>query len=171
MNIKQIRRAESMLTEIIQDKISGKLENSVLHTTRKLALEAGLTLIDTSIKNLENLITLRFRLREIVAQANKEMGIDKRKAEMGMLTAKIEMLGYMKDKTVRTVTDYSTSPRTEKYQAGITEDKRDAINSEIRSLRLRIASLKDSCGGINSSTKVELPNEVLEQLKTLGCII
>ena len=169
VNIKQARRAESMLLEIISRETAACLgEGQPSYASLSEATSQGSLLADEKVRYLFSLLALRAKLREVVETANVEHGIKAKTAEMATLDNKITILERMCDKTPRSDGGYGTEPKT--YRAGISPELRRDLESRIRKIRLEIAKLKDKCGGTNSTTKVTLTTADHLALVELGCI-
>lgn len=169
VNIKQVRRAESMLQEIIANQASTRLgPTGITYTDIMEASAVGSVEAEARRARLFKLADIRYELRASVEAVNHEQGIKERTAQMALVESKIHILDELKRHAIRSSGGYGTSPK--EYTAGVSPEESANMDAEIRKLRLKLAKLKDSCGGINSTAKVTLSDEIHSSLVELGCI-
>lgn len=116
------------------------------------------------------LIEVRFKIRTIVAEFNKDNGINDRTLKIAILEQKHDFLeqsiiGFGRPGTTR---DYHLDKVV--YSPGITTEVVDEKRAEARNIKRQIQRLKDSCNGINSNAKFEVAPELVALFERYGFI-
>ncbi len=170
-SIKDIRRVESEVDEEIRF-VSGNLRD--VRDNQQVDLETakkvGVAEVRKVVDRFNDLVGLRFAIREIVAKFNEENGINERTAKIARLEQEKAFLDDHVERFGRpgSSRDYHTD--TIKYTPGITPEFVDEIRAKSRNIKRQIQRLKDSCNGINSNARFELDEAIVAKFESYGFI-
>lgn len=170
-SIKDIRRIEQEVDDEIVYVQHGMHEiRSEHHASLNAAKAAGEAGVREVLAKFDELVNLRFTIRDIVAKFNEENGINERTAKIAKLEQRKEFVdnsvaGFGRPGTTR---NYSTDKVV--YTAGLAPTVVDEFRAESRNIKRQIQRLKDSCNGINSNSRFELDPEVVGLFTKYGFI-
>lgn len=165
-SIKDLRRIESEIeSEIQYVSNSVQLVRAEQQATKTDAEKYALGELPKLSAKMNVLIETKFKIRAFIADFNKTNGINERTAKIAELEEKstfIEnrLVSFGRAGTTR---DYNTDKV--KYTPGVTTDFVDERRAEVRAIKRQIQRLKDSCNGINSNSRTEIPQDLLDVFK------
>jgi hypothetical protein len=167
LKVKEARRIEAE----IDNEISYAQESSnyLEHSTVVSAQVAGAKSWDDQQEKLAALVAAKFTIRTAINTFNYVNGLNDQMAVIAELEMHKAHLSEYSSRGVRTNHSYSSGNK-DTYREGLSTAKVDAIRAETRVLSRKIASLKDSCNGINSQGTLDFGNGFLTMLKVFGFI-
>lgn len=171
LNIKNARRLETTLNEQMV-RLSSRVRNLDSKGGFSSSEEAGeffKNSLNSTLKKLSEMRSIKFSIRESIGKFNKDSGIDDTTIKIAEYSSLLEVLEdipvvsppYLK-------TDYSG--KSLGFTSGLDEEAKEEFYVETLKLKRKIVRLKDKCQGINSTGTIELSDEVEVFLKVNGLI-
>lgn len=171
LSIKQLRRIE---TELLNEKdhVIQRLRNFNYETadTKSDAIEIGEERLSLSIESVNALINAQYCVRKLISDFNESAGINDKTLQIANLEAICEARAEMSSSLGKVLakTEYNSKQTT--YSYGVSDEFEDNQRAIERFDKRRIQRLKDSCNGLNSSSKVKIPDTLLTLITKYGLI-
>lgn len=171
LSIKQLRRIE---TELLNEKdhVIQRLRDLNYETadTKHDAMHTGESRLTSSIESVNLLINAQYLIRKLISDFNEKAGINDKTLQIANLEAVCEARAEMLSSIgqVRAKTEYNSKQTV--YSYGVSDQYEDSQRALERAEKRRIQRLKDSCNGLNSSSKVKIPDTLLTLITKYGLI-
>lgn len=169
LSLKQARRAETALEGIINEMLHNL--RGVNHQTlakKALAISEGTAEIRRIQEQVMGCIGLRQRIRDSIAKANFEGGVDEKIALIALRTRELDVVDAMLSCASEATDKYVNGSYVTVYRQGFSKEEIEDLKVYRRKANLAITALKDSTMGANNNTFIELSENDAQHLVELG---
>jgi hypothetical protein len=161
VSLKQARRLDSAVQTAIDLAISKALRQEGESFPSKAEGDSVVSAaLEEALDGVLELVTVRFVLRSAVDAKNAQVGINQLCGQIAELE---EQLRVLKNFAAPVNFRYSLGKENSVYGTSYPD-----YSHVTTKLQFQISELKDRCTGLNSQTKISLPETVVDVLKGLG---
>lgn len=165
IRLKDLNRLETEIKAELDVKRNSISYSGGYFASREAGLQDYAETIPAAHEKVRRLMKAYYSVRNSKAEAKAALGINERTAQIAELEDVINLLQRSVDSSSSPTTNYtSRTGDAVTWKRGCTSEYKDDIRVELRALRRRVQSLKDSCAGINANNEVELTQETSETL-------
>lgn len=173
LNLRMAKRIISSIDEsimMLNRKLSftGSLYTHVRFDTLQAAYDASEAIAEAVKVDALKLLNIRSILRDLVARANEDAGINTSISIIAKLSREVDYMRTLSGLTDSRRVDREATPVMSYFTSGVSSQYKENMITQSRQIQQRIQHEKDLCASLNSSTHIVLPLEVAAELSDLG---